>query len=256
MDRRTEKEMTDLIFEFAQEHDVKMIGQEGSRNNPRKPADAFQDFDITYFVEDLTPFYKINWVQAFGEIVVSQSVPENPGINQMMQFEDGNRIDLDIRLTSYVEEYLASDTLNTIIYGGKTRETTDETHRVTAPTHQEVANAVIEFYWVSLYVAKGIKREELIYAATTFEMIRAELFKMAVWARFVGKNPGKFCSRVGEVLFDVSIYYKLSTLENIQNALFFAVIEMKELIPLVTDSPFPEVDKTIQYLLKLFPEVE
>lgn len=71
---RTPEEMMELILDFAEKDErVRIVGMEGSRTNTNIPKDTFQDFDITYFVEDISDFTKNDkWLEYFGNIVMMQ----------------------------------------------------------------------------------------------------------------------------------------------------------------------------------------
>lgn len=77
----------------------------GSRANPNAPQDLFQDFDILYLVTQVEPFTNDpKWIHRFGELMILQMPeamqdppPENDGsFTYLMQFTDGNRIDLSL----------------------------------------------------------------------------------------------------------------------------------------------------------------
>ena len=101
---RTEQEMFDLILNFAKNDErIRAIILNGSRANPNAPKDIFQDFDIACLVKDMNPYMRNANIPAyFGEILILQE-PENMGepspedvgsYAYLMQFMDGNRIDL------------------------------------------------------------------------------------------------------------------------------------------------------------------
>jgi len=77
----------------------------GSRANPNAPHDPFQDFDIVYIVTYVAPFRKnATWIERFGELMILQMPEdmqdppprEDGGFTYLMQFTDGNRIDLGL----------------------------------------------------------------------------------------------------------------------------------------------------------------
>jgi len=84
---------------------------DGSRANPDIPKDKYQDFDIKYFIKDISPFYE--WViKHFSRPIIMQ-LPEIiellPPVGDghfcwLMIFEDGNRIDLSIELPPYIDD--------------------------------------------------------------------------------------------------------------------------------------------------------
>lgn len=98
-----------LILGFARDRDdVRAVVMTGSRANPKATRDSLQDYDITYLVEEVAP-YRQNWQIPvyFGEIMILQT-PDDMGDSgsiklsyvYLMQFTDGNRIDLTFRRTS------------------------------------------------------------------------------------------------------------------------------------------------------------
>src|SRR5262245_50330188 len=103
---RSEQEMLGLILDTAR-HDerIRAVIMNGSRANPNVTQDIFQDFDIVYIVTDVDPFKNNQeWIKRFGEIMIMQ-MPEamqdpppshDGGFAYLMQFTDGNRIDLGV----------------------------------------------------------------------------------------------------------------------------------------------------------------
>jgi aminoglycoside 6-adenylyltransferase len=103
---RSEQEMLDLILDTARNDErIRAVVINGSRANPNAPHDRFQDFDIVYIVTDVAPFrHNLDWIKRFGELMILQMPDEmdDPpsdnagGFTYLMQFADGNRIDLGI----------------------------------------------------------------------------------------------------------------------------------------------------------------
>jgi aminoglycoside 6-adenylyltransferase len=51
---RSEREMIDLILNFARDSDaVRAVVMNGSRVNPNAKRDPFQDYDVVYFVRSV-----------------------------------------------------------------------------------------------------------------------------------------------------------------------------------------------------------
>ena len=75
---RTQEEFMETVLGFAREaENIRMVGMEGSRVNPNIPKDSFQDYDITYFVNDKEAFIRDDkWLSAFGRIIMLQK-PED-----------------------------------------------------------------------------------------------------------------------------------------------------------------------------------
>jgi aminoglycoside 6-adenylyltransferase len=104
---RSEKEMYDLILGYAKAHDdIRAVILNGSRANPNRKPDPFNDFDIVYLVRDLHSVQgnSPRPPKDFGELLVYERTDENELFNEhfpefvcyLMQFADGNRIDLTV----------------------------------------------------------------------------------------------------------------------------------------------------------------
>lgn len=110
---RTEQEVMDLILDVAKADErIRAVLLVGSRANPAVPKDIYQDYDITYFVENITPFYNNpDWVEEhFGKPLVMQ-MPEamrdpvgDGNFNYMMIYPDGVRIDLSLVFKKYIDD--------------------------------------------------------------------------------------------------------------------------------------------------------
>ncbi|SKA00392.1 Streptomycin adenylyltransferase [Pilibacter termitis] len=261
--KRTKEEIWAMIMEFVHDHpEIVMIGTEGSRNNPEKEEDVFTDFDVTFFVEneqDIIRFEQLDWETLWGKTIVTQVLHENFLENhecnkfaytRMSLFEDGNRIDLKIIPASEKMRYLEADTLNTIVWGGEKRATSDVIHHVKPPTPEELEECINEFYWVSTYVFKGIKRGDFLYAAGHFEkIVRVELFRLMSWCYFIGENVGKEWSRLAEIEKEIpQKYYGFSTLEQLHSSLVMAIEKFEETLKKMK-IPIPEyARKTRKYI--------
>src|SRR5215470_1203076 len=118
---RSAEEMLGLIVSTAASDDrVRAVIMNGSRINPNARQDIFQDFDIVYLVTDVDSFKRDQqWINRFGELMILQ-MPDAMGepslINDgrfayLMQFTDGNRIDLTLfpidSLTEYKKDSLS-----------------------------------------------------------------------------------------------------------------------------------------------------
>lgn len=194
---RSETEMYELILSFARADDrVRAVCLNGSRANPNAPRDIFQDFDIVYLVTELDSFKRDpNWVAIFGERVVMQ-LPDDSALFEeeregryayLMQFLDGNRIDLTLILCDQALEYCREDGETIILLDKDQRlpvlaPATDAEYHVKRPTQAQFASCCNEFWWVSPYVAKGLWRGELLFAMYHMNnCVRDMLEKMLTW---------------------------------------------------------------------------
>jgi aminoglycoside 6-adenylyltransferase len=208
---RTEQEMLELIVSTARDDErIRAVIMNGSRANPNAPRDPFQDFDVVYIVEDVAPFrHNLQWIKRFGELMILQ-MPEDMqdpppsddgGFAYLMQFADGNRIDLGIYPLSQLGE-LAKDSLSLLLLDKDGRvepfaPANEADYYPEPPTAKAFFDCCNEFWWVCPYVAKGLWREEILYAKFMLDqVVRAELMKMLAWhigckTQFAC-NPGKF----------------------------------------------------------------
>lgn len=202
---RTEKEMFDLIIKTAAD-DTRIHGAllSGSRANFTVKKDIYQDFDVTYFVNDVAPFYNnMEWVhEKFGEVLTYQ-LPEL--FTLITPIGDGNRLDLTITDKTYTDN--GEPTIVLLDKNGslpKKDRTTDECWHVQPPSATHYADCCNEFWWCLNNVAKGIARDELPYAMQNYNVyVREMLHKMLAWyigvtteftvsAGKMGKNFKKF----------------------------------------------------------------
>jgi len=208
---RNEQEMYDLIVNTARNDDrIRAVIVNGSRANPNAPRDIFQDYDIVYIVTDVSSF-KIdpNWINRFGELMIMQMPddmqdPPPSGDDRfayLMQFTDGNRIDLTLYPIAKLNE-LGKDSLSQLLLDKDGiiepfAPASEGDYFPKPPTVKAFSDCCNEFWWVCTYVAKGLWREEITYAKFMFdEAMREQLMKMLAWhigvkTRFL-LNPGKF----------------------------------------------------------------
>lgn len=243
---RTEQEMLDLILETARGNErIRAVIMNGSRTNPNAPRDPFQDFDIVYIVTDVEPFKRNpEWIQRFGEMMILQMPedmqdppPEEGGFfSYLMQFTDGNRIDLGIfKLSQWKEQDRERDSQSILLLDKDGiiepfPPASDSSYLPTPPTAKAFADCCNEFWWVSPYVAKGLWRQEILYAKSMIdEAVREQLMKMLKWHIGVKTNfqvsPGKlgkyFQKYLEPELWDMLLKtYADASYENTWDALF------------------------------------
>jgi aminoglycoside 6-adenylyltransferase len=208
---RSEREMMELIVDTARNDErVRAVIMNGSRTNPNAPRDPFQDFDIVYLVTDVAPFKdNYDWIKRFGEIMILQ-VPEemqdpppsnDGGFAYLMQFADGNRIDLGIYPLAKLNQ-LERDSLSLLLLDKdgiveSLAPASESDYLPRPPTTKAFSDCCNEFWWVCPYVAKGLWREEITYAKYMLDQfVREQLMKMLTWhiglkTQFL-RNLGKY----------------------------------------------------------------
>ncbi|KAA3642226.1 MAG: aminoglycoside 6-adenylyltransferase [Chloroflexi bacterium] len=206
---RSEQDMFDLITNTAlNDERIRAVILNGSRANPNAPYDIFQDYDIVYVVTDVASFtHDHDWIHLFGELMILQlpdemGLPsETEGFHYLMQFADGNRIDLTLFPMSKLNK-MEKDSLTVILLDKddifKTLEpANDSDYLPKPPTEKQYADCCNEFWWVSTYVAKGLWREQILYARHMQDQVmRKHLMQMLTWYMGVkthfSKNLGAY----------------------------------------------------------------
>jgi aminoglycoside 6-adenylyltransferase len=208
---RSEHEMLDLIIKTARNDErVRAVVMNGSRVNPKAPKDFFQDYDVVYLVTEKESFLADpGWIKVFGELMIlqlpdemSDPPPEGRGLyyGYLMQFADGNRIDLSLFPVDKVDQ-LEQDSLTLTLLDKdgvlpNFPPPNDSGYMPKPPSAKAFFDCTNEFWWVSPYVAKGLWRREIVYARHILDVyVREQLDKMLAW--YVGmcsgfqKSPGK-----------------------------------------------------------------
>jgi len=208
---RSEREMMDLILGTAEADErIRAVILNGSRANPNAKRDIFQDYDIVYVVTEMAPFvHNLAWIQRFGEMMVMQ-LPNEMGEDRdrpsasftyLMQFMDGNRIDLTIFPLAHLHE-MARDSLSVLLLDK------DGIIEPYPPPHEgdylpqppsalQFFDRCNEFWWMSPYVAKALWRDEILYAKDLLDgNLREQLMACLVW--YVGTKT-EFAVNTGKV---------------------------------------------------------
>jgi len=208
---RSEQEMLDLILNTAKnDKRVRAVVMNGSRVNPNAPKDFFQDYDVVYIVTEKESFWADpGWIKVFGELIILQLPDEMsdppPGdrdfYGYLMQFTDGNRIDLSLlavdRLDKIKEDSLTLTLLDKDGILPKFPPPNDSDYLPSPPTAKAFFDCTNEFWWVSPYAAKGLWRREIIYAKLMLDQyVREQLEKMLRW--YIGMHTG-FAVSVGKM---------------------------------------------------------
>ena len=252
---KSENEILYLIIEFAKmDSNILAVSMNGSRVNKQCICDEYSDFDIQYIVKDISPYIQNKkWMNYFGKVLIVQE-PEDWFSHQyniesknqypfLMQFSDGNRIDLVFvhvdRIDQFNKELEPRKVLlnkNNELFIKEIAET--NSFEINKPFEKEFLNIVNEFLWLSLYVLKGIKRNEIPYAKTFFDNYEIELLcKMLSWK--IGISKG----------FDISLGKSYKYLSK-----YLTENEMNEFIFAYSSGIASDIFKKLLYMIDLFKE--
>lgn len=231
---KTENKMMELILQIAESLQVEAVALSGSRTNPRSPKDEFQDYDVVYIVENLEDLISnLSWLDQFGMRQIEQhNVLEHRRL-YLMLFEDGNRIDLTLCPKEYIQEWVESEGNFEVIKDEKglfeAYQPSPKRYWIYPSTKEEFAASCNEFWWVSAYVVKAIRRNQLIYVTDhLYGICQQELLKVFAWqvtsdrgAVDIGKNyKYLFHYLPAEKEKEFSALLNLSSIEKVSQSLF------------------------------------
>lgn len=183
----TDTEMMNLILQIAESLQVEAVALSGSRANPRAPKDEFQDYDVVYIVDDLEDLISdLSWLDQYGNRFIEQHNRLGHRRLYLMLFEDGNRIDLTLCPKESIQEWVDSEAGFKVLKDDKglfdSYIPSPKRYWTAPPTEEDFAASCNEFWWVSAYVVKAIRRKQLIYATDhLYSICQQELLKVLAW---------------------------------------------------------------------------
>ncbi|MBP1756918.1 MAG: hypothetical protein H6Q59_3316 [Firmicutes bacterium] len=248
---RTEKEMFDLILNFAENDSrVRAVYMNGSRTNQNSPKDAYQDYDIVYVVDEFDTFIGNNkWIDFFDERLMLQ-MPEamrNPSgaghFNWMMLFADGNRLDLTL-IPIQKPELIGNDSLTITLLDKDSilpifPNSNDSDYIIKKPSELFYLSCCNNFWWCLQNVAKGIARNELPYAMLMYhQVVREELHDMISWYIGTATDFSVSSGKMGKYFkryLPLEIYeqYKSTYSDGDYNNLWRAIMNASDLFSLL-----------------------
>ena len=217
---RTEAEMMELILDTARaDGRIRAAYMGGSRVNPHAPRDIFQDYDVVYVVDSTLPFRQdARWIDRFGERLYMQYPEDGPYYESdvencygwLMQFADGNRMDLHVCTAPAALSDIAADPMVRVLLDkdgllNGVGAPSDRAHWVKPFTQEQLAATCNEFWWCLNNVAKGLWRGELSYALEMLDMhVRPMLRRVLEWragqATGFTVSVGKSCKYIERYL--------------------------------------------------------
>ncbi|MGN6800908.1 MAG: aminoglycoside 6-adenylyltransferase [Ginsengibacter sp.] len=229
---RNSEEIKNTIIDFAEGNKrIRAVLLNGSRANPNIKPDRYQDYDITFLVSGIKNFTSdLEWTNDFGKKVLWQ-LPDQMVIGEekqkqkrafhcLMLFEDGVRIDLTLYPVERFKSRFNADSL-TVVWLDKDQRFLDaeapseKDYFISEPTKKEFLDYCNEFWWVSTNVAKGLAREEIIYAKEMLDLhLRPVFMKMTDW--YIG-SKNSFSVSTGKAGKFVEKYLPKKTFEKLKS---------------------------------------
>lgn len=284
---RSETEIKNLLLDFAKQDDrIRAVLLNGSRTNPNIKPDRFQDFDIVFIVDDLESFTADHsWTNVFGEKIIFQlpdemtfgiedSTQKKISFAYLMLFQDRNRIDLTLFSKQKFKSDFKVDSL-TILWLDKDNlfpnlpASGDKDYLIRKPTEKYFLDTCNEFWWISTYVAKGLLRNEIIYAKEMLEtVVRPMFMRVLEWKAGIENDFGVSFGTAGKFLklylpynFYKKILLTYSNFETEENwmALFIMTEIFQETSTFVAEQlgfgiNIQEQQNTFAYLKELYAE--
>ena len=188
MKKRSNKEIMDLILRVAdRDENIRAVSIGGSRVFSYIEKDEFQDFDTVYYVTEPSLFINnLDFISQFGERAILQTptpISEREFV-YLMQFTDGNRIDLSVKDISKTKANVDPDEkiiLDKDALFTNTPPVDQDQYNIQPPSKELYDHCCNEFWWLQLYVVKGILRQELPYAMGMLNIVRKEFNQMIIW---------------------------------------------------------------------------
>lgn len=255
---RTESEMLNLIIQAAYDDPrIRAAYLEGSRVNPNAFKDIFQDYDVVYIVNETRSFIEDkSWIDRFGERLFMQypedTVYSNDNVEEsygwLMQFKDGNRLDLHVTRYDKAKRQLELFKVLVDKEGLFTvkEQMNDEIYWIKKPTEDEFLCTCNEFWWCLDNVAKGLWRDELPYVLDMLDFnIRPMLKRLLEWKIGIDYDfsisAGKSCKYMKTLLPEYYQRFLNTYVTAEKEAIWQAVFDMCELF-----------DEVAQWIAKQF----
>lgn len=180
-------------IEYGQKEDnIRSMIQTGQRVNPMVAEDGLMDFEIVYGVNDLEAVKDYRAIDLlFQEILLLEKKDDFRFFNKNMGdnvtyhivLDDITRLKLTYLKANTIQSYIDSDSLAKILMDkdellrGNTHYT-DVKYRIQKPAEEEFVSCCNDFYLTALNIAKGLYRDEVVYAIQIWQILRKKVDQM------------------------------------------------------------------------------
>lgn len=219
---RSDAEMMERIIQTAKGDDRVLAAYlKGSRANPNVPRDCYQDFDVMYVVRETESFRRdTSWLAAFGTVILQREQDSEYGYGHrfgirshyeetyswLLLFADGTRIDIGVETTAALEQgknrnRLFLPLLDKVGCLPQLPPPSDREFWVKRPTQAQFQSCCTEFFWDLCDVVKGIARDEIPFAMTTYHtLVRSMLEQMLSWYAGLEHQYAISCGKLNKYL--------------------------------------------------------
>lgn len=276
---------TTLLTLAEQDSRIRAVILNGSRANSLVTPDEYQDYDILFMVTDIDSIKKDNTIyNTFGQPAIQQ-LPDDMllgnegGVNPisyayLMIYDDGSRLDLTLFPIDKLEKY-KRDSLS-VVWLDKDGvlidipKSSDIDYHVQRPAQREFSEVCNEFWWCTTNVAKGLAREERLYAKDMMEtVVRPMFLQLLEWK--VGSEHnfsvsiGKSGKYIKQYLSTKSYNKVLRTYSNanVQNTweafstmtAYFYELQLKLGKRLALEVNTKEAENTLKYIERIYSSI-
>ncbi len=197
----------DSILHFASSHkEIQLVTLEGSRANTKSKKDRFQDYDISFFMEDISSLREDTvWLRHFGKIAMIQ-MPESmelfpPDLQEgwesyLVWYENGLKIDFTLIPLCDVEYYFSHEKLSCVLLDkngivtntmGREIIPSDEDFYLKPLTQRSFDDCLNEFYHLKGYVLRAYLRCEAMSMNYYSNSMREALLILLCWEMALAK---------------------------------------------------------------------
>jgi aminoglycoside 6-adenylyltransferase len=186
---RNEQQVLEQLLQWAKQDDhIRCVVMNGSRTNPNVPKDFMQDYDVDFYMRDVKahPYNEDrSWITPLGERVVVQYEYFEDGTSIfMMQFKDSVRIDLSFKPLEQLPEVFADSLSRVLLHkdgpGPELPEPSDRSYLIQRPSRELWDLHSVELWWIQVYIAKELWRDELPRAKELYDRYFRESLHLVV----------------------------------------------------------------------------
>ena len=193
-----DKNIEKIINFVNTESEIDYLILNGSRANNNIIPDIYSDYDIIAGTKNPDKYlYDQNWANFFGEpLIIQKNLIKKYELTWpifLIQYKTDNRIDIQFYPGDPKEIY-QNDSLSIILLDKNNVlknkfDPSDKDYLEKKPEKERYIKNINNFYWCSLNVAKGIKRNELTYSIFMYEsIIRTNFLNILSWYCVIKNN--------------------------------------------------------------------
>jgi len=199
------------LIEWAKQRDsIRAMLLTSTRAVPNAPVDNLSDYDVILVVEDIHPFHEDRrWLNDFGDVLVAYWDPIYPDsdfgthkFGNVTQYVDGLKIDFTLCPVEWLQQGVQAPALSTELDAGYRilldkdrltegiKEPSYTGYIPVRPTNEMYQTAVNDFFSDPPYVAKCLRRGELLPAkwCLDYDMKHVYLRQMLEWKIGIDHN--------------------------------------------------------------------